>query len=191
MNTNIIYGHVERLSELLRLDSRTAGLEYGLQPVQLEVLRYLSVSNRFSDTPMAVTEYLGQTKGTVSQTLKVLEKKELLVKKNDEKDRRSTHLVLTEQGQKLLEEIIPSEVFLNACKDLTGSERKDITAALARLILSLLKANNMKTFGVCKTCRYNTRTNTGDYYCNLVKTALSDYEVELICREHQAPEGEV
>ena len=63
------------------------------------VLHYLSVCNRYSDTPMAVTEYLGQTKGTVSQTLKVLEKKALLFKEPDKDDKRVMHLKLTEQGQ--------------------------------------------------------------------------------------------
>ena len=80
MKTNQIYDYVERLSELLRVDARQKGAEHGLLPVQLEVLHYLSICNQYSDTPMAVTEYLGQTKGTVSQTLKVLENKALLVK---------------------------------------------------------------------------------------------------------------
>ena len=66
---------LERLAGLLRSESRKLLSEYGLQPVQFEALHYLSNCNRYSDTPMAVTEYLGQTKGSVSQTLKVLEKK--------------------------------------------------------------------------------------------------------------------
>ena len=45
-----------------------------LEPVHLATLRYLCNCNRFSNTASAITEYLGQTKGTISQTLKVLEK---------------------------------------------------------------------------------------------------------------------
>ena len=37
------------------------------------VLFYLNQANRFSNTPQALTEYLGLTKGTVSQTVLVLE----------------------------------------------------------------------------------------------------------------------
>ena len=66
VNSNLIYDYVERLSELLRVDARRAGAAHGLLPVQLEALHYLSICNCYSDTPMAVTEYLGQTKGTVS-----------------------------------------------------------------------------------------------------------------------------
>ena len=110
MKTNQIYDYVERLSELLRVDARQKGAEHGLLPVQLEVLHYLSICNQYSDTPMAVTEYLGQTKGTVSQTLKVLENKALLVKVSDEKDKRTTHLSLSPKGRRLVNEIIPTQL---------------------------------------------------------------------------------
>ena len=40
----------------------------------------IKTGSKSSIIPKAVTEYLGQTKGTVSQTLNVLEKKGLLTK---------------------------------------------------------------------------------------------------------------
>ncbi len=80
MNTLVTQQLLERLASLLRSENRQMLVEFGLQPVQFEVLQYLSICNRYSDTPMAVTEFFGQTKGTVSQTLKVLEKKNLLEK---------------------------------------------------------------------------------------------------------------
>jgi DNA-binding MarR family transcriptional regulator len=83
VESKLTYDYVERLSELLRIDSRQAGADHGLQPVQLEALHYLSICNRYSDTPAAVTESLGQTKGTVSKTLRVLKRKGLLSKQLD------------------------------------------------------------------------------------------------------------
>ena len=47
----------------------------GLNPAQWEALRYIARANRYSRSPSAVAEYLGATKGTVSQTLKALEHK--------------------------------------------------------------------------------------------------------------------
>jgi hypothetical protein len=57
---------VGRLASPVRNEARQALAEHGLQPVQFEALHYLTRCNRYSDTPMAVTEFLGQTKGTVS-----------------------------------------------------------------------------------------------------------------------------
>nr|MBA3613554.1 MarR family transcriptional regulator [Nitrospirales bacterium] len=62
---------LERLTNLQRMEARAFGLRYGLQPVQMEALTYLTQCNRYSNTPQAVAEYLGLTKGTVSQSLQV------------------------------------------------------------------------------------------------------------------------
>ncbi|GAA3916822.1 MarR family transcriptional regulator [Litoribacillus peritrichatus] len=186
MKSNHIYDYVERLSELLRVDSRQAGAEFGLQPVQLEVLHYLSICNRYSDTPMAVTEYLGLTKGTVSQTLKVLEKKELLVKQLDENDKRIQHLRLSADGTKLLNETIPTAMFVNVCKVLPESKQSEITSALKYLLTTLLETNGLKTFGICSSCRYNIQTEDSQYYCGLVEQPLSVDDTKLICREHES-----
>ncbi len=75
----------------MRAWSREQPLVAELQPVQLSALHYLARCNRYSDTPLGVTEYLGLTKGTVSQSLKVLEGRGLISKLPDARDRRSVH----------------------------------------------------------------------------------------------------
>lgn len=47
--------------------------EEGLQLVHVEILQYLSVCNRYSDTTQTISEYLGQTKGSIFQSLGHLE----------------------------------------------------------------------------------------------------------------------
>lgn len=185
MKRHSIYDTLERLSNLLRTDSRRKGKEYGLQPIQVEALHYLTVCNRFSDTPMAVTEYLGQTKGTVSQTLKVLEKKGYLRKEADTHDKRVTHLKVTDSGVQLIQSIIPTQLFVNASETLSDKTQTDIDKALKQLLLAMITANQMKSFGVCHSCRHNEQKVEGNYYCKLVKTPLSKTDITLICREHQ------
>lgn len=184
MKSNQIYDYIERLSELLRIDSRQSVAIHGLQPVQLEALHYLSICNRYSDTPMGVTEYLGQTKGTVSQTLKVLEKKGLLSKQIDKNDKRMYHLKVSSRGKQLLKKTIPTTMFVNACEVLSEDKQSDIAKSLKLLLITLLQANNMKTFGVCHSCRYNSKTEDNAYFCNLVQQPLTGHDINLICREH-------
>ena len=47
----------------------------GLNPAQWEALRYIGRANRYSASPTALADYVGSTKGTVSQTLIALEAK--------------------------------------------------------------------------------------------------------------------
>ena len=187
MNSQPIYDCVERLSEVLRIDSRQAGAVYGLQPVQLQVLHYLSICNRYSDTPMAVTEYLGQTKGTVSQTLKVLENKGLLSKYVDKIDKRVSHLKISARGKRVLTQLIPTSMFVNASGALSEQEQSEITASLKKLLAALIQTNKLKTFGVCNSCRFNKILEGNAYFCDYVQEALSSNDVQLICREHKMP----
>ena len=67
---------LERLGRIMR----AAEHDGELNPAQWEGLRYLGRANRFSNSPGALTRYLGATKGTVSQTLKALERKGFIAK---------------------------------------------------------------------------------------------------------------
>ncbi len=184
MNTLLTQQLLERLSSLLRSESRHQLVEFGLQPVQFEALHYLSVCNRYSDTPMAVTEFLGQTKGTVSQTLKVLEKKKLLEKAVDKKDKRVTRLALTKAGKDLVNQLLPSPILNSAC-ELMGEEiSRRTNASLSSLLHYLQSANNFKTFGQCDSCQHNRKMDSNKYLCGLTNEPLTTREITLRCREH-------
>ena len=184
MKTKQIYDYIERLSNLLRIDARGCGAQQGLQPIHIEVLHYLSICNRYSDTPMAVTEYLGLTKGTVSQTLKVLEKKGFIEKVGDINDKRVMHMKLSCNGKRLLQASIPSPLFVQACDHLSDDSQSQIISALNALLLGIQQSSGMKSFGVCHTCRYNRKNGDGSILCELAQEPLSEDDVMLICREH-------
>lgn len=94
---------VSNLARLARL-MRSAEHEIGLNPAQWEALRFLSRCNENSNSPIALTRYLGATKGTISQTVIALVNKGLVTKANREGERRSIALTLTDEGHELLKE---------------------------------------------------------------------------------------
>ncbi len=89
-----ILAPLERLARLMRAGEH----EGGLNPAQWEALRYLSRANRFSNSPIALTRFLGSTKGTISQTIKALERKGFIAKSPRENEGRSICLALTDKG---------------------------------------------------------------------------------------------
>lgn len=184
MNNIFLYQLLERIGNLLRAEQRLVGNEFGLQEVHLQVLLYLSKCNRYSNTPLGVTEYLNSTKGTVSQSLKVLEKNGYIIKQADDKDRRVVHLVLTEQGQEVLKQVIPPPLFLKAVEGSTPLQIKDLEKQLTQFLISLQQANQLRSFGVCQTCRFFTEEGNG-FRCGLTKEPLSEEDSFLICREHE------
>jgi DNA-binding MarR family transcriptional regulator len=72
-----VYASIERMVALIRSEERKKCTEFGLQPVHFQMLDYISRCNRYSDTPAALASYLGMTRGTVSQTLLLLTRKDL------------------------------------------------------------------------------------------------------------------
>ena len=185
-DTREVHDLIERLGNLVRGDVRAACNEYGMRPVQLEALGFLTQCNRYSDTPQAVAEFLGLTKGTVSQTLKVLEQKGLLRKRGDAKDKRLVHLTPTVKGRRLVERAVPAASLTLGIENLAKSESKVIVKALRVLLCSVQKANGLKTFAPCYTCRFNQKRE-GGYFCGLTHEPLKEHDVALLCREHQYP----
>ena len=176
---------LERLAGLLRAEARGLLFQHGLQPVQFEALHYLSICNRYSDTPMGVTDYLGQTKGSVSQTLKVLEKKGLIEKTPDKTDKRVAHMSPTDAGHSLVAAILPSPLLERVGEQLSIKDAGDIEESLRHLLHSMQRANDLKTFGQCATCRHNIQPASGGHLCGLTNEVLSHTDIELICREHE------
>lgn len=181
-----VHDLIERLGNLVRADVRALCQEYGVRPAQLEVLRFLTQCNRYSDTPQAVTDFLGLTKGTVSQTIKVLEQKGLLRKQNDVVDKRLVHLDPTAKGRRLVARAVPAKSLVCGLESLAGSKSRVVEKVLRDLLQSLQKANNFKTFAPCHTCRFNQKRD-GGYVCGLTGEPLSEQDILLICREHQYP----
>ena len=175
---------LERLCNLLRMETRTLGQKYGVQPVQMDALTYLTQCNRYSNTPQAVGEYLGLTKGTISQSLKVLEQKGLLRKQPDKQDKRVVHLAPTNKGKKLIENAIADKSLVPALANST--KITELASVLRSTLRKVQQMNNRKAFAACHTCRFNEHSKKG-YVCGLTQELLSAQDIQLICREHEYP----
>ncbi len=174
---------MERSSALFRASLRQVASQYGLKLVQLEALVYLSSANRYSDTPAALSEYLGITKGTLSQTLKALQNHGLLTKQPDQADKRMTHCLLTDAGKEIAQQALPAPVF----QPLPEEEAKGAEQALDSLLRALQKAHDVRGFGQCNSCSYYQPEKVGGL-CGLTGEALSVPDSLKICREHTLSE---
>ena len=177
---------ISLLSRLSRLINHEGHAE-GLKPAQWDALRYLAQANRFSRSPGALTAYLGATKGTISQTLMSLEKKGLVTKTQDPKDKRAVGLELTSTGKSFADQDA-LQPFQEVLSGLPAEEQKDIEAALEKLLLAKLRKDDNRPFGICKTCRH-FRGNApagSPHFCDLLKEPLSETGSEKICIEQEA-----
>jgi MarR family transcriptional regulator, negative regulator of the multidrug operon emrRAB len=183
-----LYNFIERLSNLLRAEGWRAGKMHGLQPIQLQMLSYLTICNRYSNTPAGVAEYFGLTKGTVSQSLIALETQGLIEKQASSKDGRVVHILVTRSGELIVDEKLPPALLSTALNELSTAEQEQANHLLKRLLVALHKAHNMRSFGVCSSCRYHQVEGRDSFRCGLTQESLTNEETGLICREHQSAE---
>ncbi|MCB2253109.1 MarR family winged helix-turn-helix transcriptional regulator [Pseudomonas chlororaphis] len=183
----MLFDLLERLTSLTRVWFREHPLLADIQPIQLSALLYLARCNGYSNTPLAVAEYLGLTKGTVSQSLKALEAKGLLSKSQDARDKRSVHLLLTDEARNLLASVMPP-AFLETAAGRMGGQAGELEQLLGDLLRNVQRATDVPSFGLCKTCRFH-RQVAGEPFCGLTEEPLARPAIELICREHQFPEA--
>lgn len=183
--------HSPRLSDLLeRIGRLLRGARHRtdeLNPAQWEALRYLGRANRYSRTPTALTRYLGSTKGTVSQTVIALERKGLVRRGDDPRDRRGVRLGLTSRGRANLQR----DPMASLLDGIDGVVLGRLESDLAALLVHLQRSNRHRPFGLCGTCRFFQRdvgeaAGGGPHRCGLTLEALATVESEQICAEHQA-----
>ena len=175
---------VERLGNLIRAEMRRVIGQEGLQPVHLEAMRFLNQANRFSNTPQSLAEFLGVTKGTVSQSLLLLDRRGLIERYQDEVDRRVVRLRLSQQGEEMLEEMQPASMWQSATRNISANRIRNGVSALRETLYMLQNHNGARTFGVCNTCIYCQRKSQRTHHCALFAERLSGPETRLVCREH-------
>ncbi len=173
-----------------RLDrlSRSGVNIAGLNPAQWEALRYLSRANRFSRTPAALADYAGSTRGTISQTLIVLEQKGLASRQASRRDGRSVELALTRRGEAVLRDD-PLRRLADDISVATG-DAGELLATLQAILSALIARNNGRAFGICRTCRHFRRNDVAGraapHHCAMLDEPLSDADSGAICQEHEA-----
>ncbi len=176
------------LARALQSEQRQRSTAAGMPTVHWQLLNYLQAANRYSNTPQAMTDYLGLTKGTVSQSLKLLESRGWITRQGDARDRRVMRFFLTPEGAALIAEDPGDATWDQALAALPAADRESAAATLGRLLRGWQQGRDGLTFGVCRSCEHFRRQSGNDgQRCGLTGEPLSDADATRICREHKQP----
>lgn len=176
---------IERICSVARSELRAQGGDEQLQPVHLRALVFIDRANRYSNTPQTLAEYLGSTKGTVSQSLLLLYRRGLIEREADPHDRRVVRLSLSAEGRRLLQTLTFERDWASALADTPGDQVITTVDVLTRALANLQRARGARSFGVCGSCRHFRREGQGSFRCGLTGDPLSATDSEKICREHE------
>ncbi|HOL65140.1 MAG TPA: MarR family winged helix-turn-helix transcriptional regulator [Accumulibacter sp.] len=182
MNPSVLL--LERLASLINQSLRQDAARHDLLPIQMQALAYLAAANRYSNIPTAVAEYFGTTRGTVSQTLAVLERKGLIRKEADPLHGKRIHLLLTDAGKAVLSASWSAR--LEAALAGIDAHGDELASMLRMLLTMLQRLNGNHAFGVCRECLHFQRREN-ETHCGLTNEVLLEEQTGKICREWRTP----
>lgn len=146
---------------------------------------FLRSANRYSNTVNVLATYLGETKGSVSQTVQLLERRGYVRRKPDSSDRRVTRLELTPAGKRLASEIEADSSWDEAIRRMPGESANTASAALITLLRHWQQEHDGATFGVCRSCAYFQTEGSEQFRCSLTQGPLNLFDSGQICSEHR------
>jgi DNA-binding MarR family transcriptional regulator len=169
----------DRAVELLdRMGRIVHGLQFahGLNPAQWEALRFLARANCYSRSPTALSEYLGTTKGTASQTVIALESKGMVKRTRRATDRRSVELEVTPLGLEMIQKDPLAPVF-EAASNLGAEQCEAMNAALIEVVASLQLSIGFAETGRCIDCTHFCKERPASSLDDVCRCALSQEEM--------------
>lgn len=123
------------------------------------------------------------TKATISDAVKVLALKELILKDYNSKDSRGYNILLSEKGKKIVAE---TENFANPIQDqlveFPEADLENLFETLSRIIYELNKNGILTVQRTCYGCIFYNNTQNTDY-CNLLEKELQNTDIRLDCPE--------
>lgn len=184
VNQKIING-LERISKAFRVLLWEKSKLYKISPIQIQLLIFCSNHKKENLKVSFLANEFDLTKATISDSIKILLKKELLNKIVNPKDSRSFTVELTGKGKEIVKQTISFSSVLNQSIDfLTETEKGVFLKQLMEFIYQLNQKDVISTQRMCLTCYYYNK-NGNNHYCNLMKKPLKNIELRIDCDEHQ------
>ncbi|MBJ7883103.1 MarR family winged helix-turn-helix transcriptional regulator [Gelidibacter salicanalis] len=181
--SKIVVG-LERISEVFKVLLWEHGKAIGLSPIQIQILIFIAYHNyEFCSVSHLAMEF-NVSKPTISDAVKVLESKKLIVKEFSPNDKRSYNIQLSEEGK---ETVKHTEHFANPIKkqlsDIEGLD--NFYELLSNLIYKLHTTGLLTVQRMCYSCKFYDK-NEGGHYCKLLEKPLLATDIRMDCPEFES-----
>ncbi|MDX1769810.1 MAG: helix-turn-helix domain-containing protein [Arenibacter troitsensis] len=185
VSSKIIAG-LERISEAFKVLLWDKAKLLGLSPIQIQILIFIAYHKNEMCNVSHLAKEFNVTKPTISDAIRVLDKKGLITKEHSSIDSRSYSIDLSETGTETIGQISdfanPLKKQLNA---VDNSELESLFGTLSKLIYQLNTSGILSVQRTCYGCKFYSKESNRDY-CNLLNKELLNKDIRLDCPEFEA-----
>ncbi|SFV32235.1 MarR family winged helix-turn-helix transcriptional regulator [Thermoflavifilum thermophilum] len=176
---------LERLAEAFRVLAWEVSKESGLSPIQIQILIFCLFHEQRMATVSMLAEEFHLTKATISESVRVLESRQLISKKTQKQDQRSYQIVLTAKGKKLASKVSEfANAIVQAAAHLSKPVKEHMLDGLIHMIYDLQQQGLIHPQRMCRNCRFYT-TQKQQPYCALLQKILHIADLRIDCPEFQ------
>ncbi|NLR79194.1 MarR family winged helix-turn-helix transcriptional regulator [Chitinophaga eiseniae] len=175
-----VVASLERLSEAFRVLLWQEATQYGLSPIQIQVLTFLLHYPEEQRTVTTLASHFNMTKATISDAVKSLEQKNYLTRKASLTDTRSHTLHLVKEGRAVAKKV---ELFAaplqETVEQLSSKDQSTLLEQLMQLIYQLNQQEVISSQPMCFNCQHYAMKK--GHYCNLLKISLNHGGLRVDC----------
>lgn len=173
---------LERIGEIARSLRWKQAVDSGLSPLQIRILEFLA-DHRSERTGVArLADELQMSRPTISDSVKLLDERGLLVRKVDRTDGRSHALVLTAAGRKNAASSTPLN---DAMARMDKATKEALLLGLMGVLESLFRSEEVQVQRMCFTCAHYAGDRRTKHRCLLLEKSLKVAELRTDCGEHE------
>lgn len=176
---------LEKISEAFRVLMWEESKAHAVSPIQIQILIFCLFHKPGKATVSNLADEFNMTKATISDSVKSLLSKKLIVKETETEDSRSYSIQLSDSGKLLAKKV---SLFANKIYEplasLSKRENELLLSSLLDLISKLQNAGIISINRMCLSCRFH-ELKKNQHYCHLLNTHLKKAELRIDCAEHE------
>ena len=184
LSSKIVTG-LERISEVFKALLWEKAKRVGLSPIQIQILVFIAFHKEELNNVSHLAKEFNVTKPTVSDAIRILDKKQLIKKVFSAADNRRYNIQLSQQGKAMVAEV---HDFANPLKsqvdNFDQTHLESLFGTLSELIHKLNKSGLLSVQRTCFGCKFYQKTDSSDY-CRLLEKELQRKDVRLDCPEFE------
>lgn len=174
----------ERISQALRTLAWRKGKLLSLNPAQTQVILFLHEHPRLSSKISSLAKEFGLSNATMSDTIRLLEARELICKTYALPGSRNFVLSLSPKGEQIA---LHASGYAQALQQTLGllpiADHEQLLSFLSNIVLGLYQQGISPVQRMCQTCKFHDQIN-GEAYCHLLNQSLKKAEIQIDCPDH-------
>ncbi len=176
---------LERISEVFRVLLWQESRINKLSPIQTQILIFLLFHSNEKCNISYLAKEFNMTKATISDSVKLLLDKNLIIKEYNTIDSRGFSISLTNSGKKIAQQSSSfAGIIEKPITNFTDNQKETLLVSLLELINKLNQEGIITVQRMCLTCKFYNKNKT-THHCNLLNKPLLNNELRVDCPEHR------